>query len=76
MIPINWLVAGPALYVAIGALLALMIDAFLSRRSWFFPAFALAAGVIAGFSLAHADADFAETLTVVDSVAREITGGR
>ncbi|HZK36689.1 MAG TPA: NADH-quinone oxidoreductase subunit N, partial [Aeromicrobium sp.] len=40
--------AGPALYVAIGALLALMVDAFLSRRSWFFPAFALAAGVIAG----------------------------
>ena len=29
----------------------------------------------AGFSLAHTDADFAETLTVVESVAREIAGG-
>jgi len=45
---VNWLVAGPALYVASGALLALMIDAFLPRRSWFFPASAAAAGVIAG----------------------------
>lgn len=45
---VNWLVAGPALYVASGALLALMIDAFLPRRSWFFPAAAAAAGVIAG----------------------------
>lgn len=47
MIPINWVVAGPALYVVVGALVALLVDAFLGHRSWFWPAAGGAFGVIA-----------------------------
>lgn len=47
MIPVDWTVAGPALIVACGAILALLLDAFWRRRSWLFPAFATAAGLTA-----------------------------
>ena len=33
-IPIDWTVAGPATIVLVGALVALMVDAFFSRRTW------------------------------------------
>jgi NADH-quinone oxidoreductase subunit N len=33
-IPVDWTVAGPATIVAIGALVALVVDAFYSRRTW------------------------------------------
>ncbi|KRC64880.1 hypothetical protein ASE12_08980 [Aeromicrobium sp. Root236] len=33
-IPVEWSVAGPAVIVAIGALVALLVDAFYPRRTW------------------------------------------
>ncbi|KAA1374804.1 NADH-quinone oxidoreductase subunit N [Aeromicrobium fastidiosum] len=33
-IPVDWTVAGPATIVLVGALVALMVDAFYSRRTW------------------------------------------
>lgn len=33
-IPIDWTVAGPATIVMVGALVALLVDAFYSRRTW------------------------------------------
>ena len=33
-IPIDWTVAGPAAIVMAGALIALLVDAFYSRRTW------------------------------------------
>ena len=33
-IPVDWSVVGPAVIVAIGALVALLVDAFYSRRTW------------------------------------------
>lgn len=48
-IPIDWAAAGPAVAVATGALVALMIDAFWPRRSWLASALPLLAGLVWGF---------------------------
>lgn len=56
MIPIDWVVVGPALIVAVGALLALMIDAFWPVRTWLGPAVVSTAAVlIAGRELIRTD---------------------
>ncbi|MCW2752523.1 MAG: NADH-quinone oxidoreductase subunit, partial [Aeromicrobium sp.] len=34
MIPIDWTVVGPAVIIAGGALIALLVDAFYPRRTW------------------------------------------
>jgi NADH-quinone oxidoreductase subunit N len=47
-IPIDWAAAGPAVYVATGAVVALMIDAFWPRRSWLASGLPLLAGLVAG----------------------------
>lgn len=44
-IPIDWTVVGPAVIVLVGALLALLVDAFYSRRTW------LGSGLPAGVAL-------------------------
>lgn len=56
MIPIDWVVIGPALIVAVGALLALMLDAFWPTRTWLGPAIVSTVSVlIAGGELLRAD---------------------
>lgn len=47
MIPLDWVVIGPALIVAVGALLALMVDSFWPARTWLGPAGASALAVLA-----------------------------
>lgn len=47
-IPVDWAVVGPAVIVAIGALIALLVDAFYSRRTW------LGSGLPASVALAWA----------------------
>lgn len=44
-IPVDWAVVGPAVVVAIGALVALLVDAFYPRRTW------LGSGLPAGVAL-------------------------
>lgn len=52
MIPIDWVVVGPALIIAVGALLALMLDAFWPKRTWLGPGIlSTAAVLIAGAEL-------------------------
>lgn len=46
-IPIDWVAAGPATLVTAGAILALMIDAFLPRRSWLGSVVPTVGGVVA-----------------------------
>jgi len=47
VIPVDWVVIGPALIVAVGALLALMIDSFWTKRTWLGPAVVSAAALLA-----------------------------
>ncbi|MGZ5372751.1 MAG: NADH-quinone oxidoreductase subunit N [Aeromicrobium sp.] len=47
MIPVDWVVIGPALIVAVGALLALMIESFWPTRTWLAPAIVSALAVLA-----------------------------
>ena len=54
MIPIEWVVIGPALIVAVGAVLALMIDSFWPTRTWLGPAIVSTVAVLAaGTELLH-----------------------
>lgn len=50
MIPVDWVVIGPALIVAVGALLALMIESFWPTRTWLGPAIVSAVAVLAAGS--------------------------
>ncbi len=47
-IPIDWVAAGPAVLVTAGAVLGLLVDAFVPRRTWFGSALPTIAGVLAG----------------------------
>jgi NADH-quinone oxidoreductase subunit N len=47
-IPVDWTVAGPATVVMIGALVALIVDAFYSRRTWLGSGLPATAAVLAG----------------------------
>lgn len=47
-IPVDWTVVGPAVIVAVGALVALLVDAFYPRRTW------LGSGLPAGAALVAA----------------------
>lgn len=47
-IPVDWTVAGPAVIVMVGALVALLVDAFYPRRTW------LGSGLPAGVALVAA----------------------
>lgn len=54
MIPVDWIVVGPALIVAVAGLVALMVDAFWPMRTWLGSAIPSAGGVlIAGGELLH-----------------------
>lgn len=68
-IPIDWTVAGPAAVVMIGALVALMVDAFYSRRTWLGSGYPATAAVIVGVvELVRGDAagtSFAFSLVVL-----------
>ncbi len=46
-IPIDWTIAGPATIVMVGALVALLVDAFYSRRTWLGSGLPATAGLIA-----------------------------
>ena len=48
-IPISWAVSGPAICVATGALLALVADLLLTRRTWWMAWLPLVAGVVLAF---------------------------
>ncbi|HSI26873.1 MAG TPA: proton-conducting transporter membrane subunit, partial [Aeromicrobium sp.] len=48
-IPISWTVSGPAICVAAGAMLALVADLLLTRRTWWLAWLPLVAGVVLGF---------------------------
>ncbi|MGA8986748.1 NADH-quinone oxidoreductase subunit N [Aeromicrobium sp.] len=55
-IPVEWAVVGPAVIVAIGALVALLVDAFYPRRTWLGSGLpASAALVVAGVELLHGE---------------------
>lgn len=54
-IPVNWVVVGPALIVAVGALIALLVDAFYPRRTW------LGSGLPSGLALAAAGLELHRT---------------
>ncbi|AXT83925.1 NADH-quinone oxidoreductase subunit N [Aeromicrobium sp. A1-2] len=55
-IPVEWSVVGPAVIVAIGALVALLVDAFYPRRTWLGSGLpASAALVVAGLELLHGE---------------------
>jgi NADH-quinone oxidoreductase subunit N len=49
-IPVDWTVAGPATVVMIGALVALIVDAFYSRRTWLGSGLPATAAVLAGIA--------------------------
>lgn len=54
MIPVDWVAVAPALLVAVGAIVALMMDAFWPFRSWLAPAIsATVAVLLAGAELLH-----------------------
>ena len=55
MIPIDWVVIGPAVVVAVGALLALMIDSFWPTRTWSGP------GVVSTLAVLAAGAELLRT---------------
>lgn len=59
-IPVDWTTAGPAAIVALAALLALMLDAAISRRTW------LGSGLPAGIGLLAAGAELLRTGGVDD----------
>lgn len=48
MIPVDWVSVGPALIVAVGALIALMVDAFWPKRTWLGSAIPSTVGVLVG----------------------------
>jgi NADH-quinone oxidoreductase subunit N len=50
-IPVDWTVAGPAAAVMIGALVALVVDAFYHRRTWLGSGLPASAGVLAGIAV-------------------------
>ena len=68
-IPIDWTVAGPAAVVLVGALVALMVDAFYSRRTWLGSGYPATAALLVGVvELVRGDAagtSFAFSLVVL-----------
>ena len=55
-IPIDWTVAGPATIVMVGALVALLVDAFYPRRTWLGSGLPATAGLVAaGAELVRGD---------------------
>jgi NADH-quinone oxidoreductase subunit N len=48
-IPISWATSGPAVCVAAGAMLALVADLLLTRRTWWLSWLPMVAGVVLGF---------------------------
>ena len=55
MIPLDWAVIGPALIVAVGAILALLIDSFWPNRTWLGP------GLVSTFAVLVAGAELLHT---------------
>lgn len=48
VIPISWAVSGPAICVAVGAMLALVADLLVARRTWWLTSLPMLAGIVLG----------------------------
>lgn len=54
MIPVDWVAIGPALLIAVGAIVALLLESFWPKRTWTAPAVAgFVAVLVAGAELFH-----------------------